>query len=235
MINYFTFGGQDSRTYGVYISGQATYNAPERAYEPVAVPGRNGALLLNDNRLENVELIYPAFISADFKNKISLFKEMLLSQVGYQRLEDSYNPDEYRKAFYRGNMAVEATALNNAGQFEVAFECKPQRYLKSGESATTFTASGTISNPTKFDALPLIKVTGYGTLTINTDVITIASGYTYVNIDSETMDCSYGTVNANNKVSFSTNDFPKLKSGSNTITIAGSITKVEITPRWYRV
>ena len=235
MRNYFTFGSKDSRTYGVYISGQGTYNAPEKKYTRVSVPGRNGDLIMNDHRFENVELTYPAFISSDFKNQIALYKEALLSLDGYQRLDDSYNPDEYRKALYSGDMEVEATLLNNAGQFEITFSCDPRRFLKSGETTQTITSGSSISNPTQFKAQPLIRVTGYGTVTIGTQQITVDNHYTYVDIDCEMMDCFKGTYNANQYVSFTGNDFPVLNPGTNNITYDNTVTKLEITPRWWRV
>ena len=235
MRNYFTFGGVDSRTYGTYITGTGTYNAPERDYETIAVPGRDGAVLGAEKRLQNIELVYPAFISSSFKTNIAGLKAALLSKIGYQRLTDSYHTDEYRMAFYKGGMDVEARTRHDAGEFELEFECKPQRYLTSGESATTFTAAGTISNPTLFASRPLIRVYGYGTLTVNSDNITVTSGNTYVDIDSDIMDCYTGLSNANGKVTFANNDFPVLVPGSNSISFSGNITKVVITPRWWRV
>jgi phage-related protein len=52
-------------------------------------------------------------------------------------------------------------------------------------------ASGTtIINPTMYDALPLIRVYGSGTLTIGREKIVIASNSNdYVDIDSDIMDC----------------------------------------------
>jgi phage-related protein len=46
MRNYFVFDYNDSRDFGVYISGQGTFNAPGREYENIAVPGRDGDLLV---------------------------------------------------------------------------------------------------------------------------------------------------------------------------------------------
>lgn len=236
MRNTFTFGNVTSSTYGVYITGTGTYNAPERDYETIAVPGRDGAVLGIEKRLQNVELTYPAFIYANFKTNIASLKAALLSQTGYQRLSDTYHPDEYRLAVYRGGMDVDARKQHDAGEFDIEFECKPQRYLTSGETTTTFTANGTISNPTLFNSRPLIRVTGYGTLTINSDVITITqSTNTYVDIDSELMDCYKGSVNMNGLVAFQANDFPVLVPGSNSISFSGNITKVAVTPRWWSV
>lgn len=235
MRNYFVFDDIDSRDYGVYISGTGTYNAPERAYETIAVPGRSGDLLGTERRFENVELVYPAFMYADFPDMLAAFRSALLSKQGYKRLVDSYHPEEFRLAYFRGPLEVDARTQHDAGSFDIEFDCKPQRFLVSGEEVKAFTAAGTIYNPTRFDSLPLIKVTGHGTLGIGSNTITIANTYPYICIDSEIMDCYHDTDNANAAVSFSSNDFPKLASGNTGITISGNISKVEITPRWWRV
>ena len=60
-----TFGGSCSRNYGVYITGEGVFNAPERAIEMISIPGRNGAFALDKGRFENIEVTYPAGIVAD--------------------------------------------------------------------------------------------------------------------------------------------------------------------------
>lgn len=235
MRNYLLFNGIRSSDYGVYISGQGTFKSPARAYDPISVPGRDGDILGPATRLENVDITYPAFIYSDFSRNLENFRSAMLASVGYCRLEDTYHPEEFRKAFFRGDIDPDVRTRNDAGEFEIVFNCKPQRYLKSGEEVKSISSGGTIINPTEFDSRPLIKVTGYGALTINSDVITIANTYSYVYIDSELMDCYYGTTNANAAVSFAANDFPVLKPGSNGITFDNTITAVEITPRWWRV
>lgn len=237
MRNYFTFGQYDSRDFGIYISGSGTYNSPKRVYNTYTVPGRNGDLIGKSDRLENVSLTYPAFSYANFSQNIASLRSALLSTRGYARLWDSYHPDEFRMAYFAGPLTVNARDQLDAGEYDLKFDCKPQRFLISGETVQSYTSSsGTITNPTLLPSKPLIRVYGYGTLTIGSDVITIAStGNSYVDIDSEIMDCFYGTTNVNNKVTFQSNDFPELKPGSTGIARSGNITKVEITPRWYIV
>lgn len=235
MRNYLIFNGIRSSDYGVYISGQGTFDSPTRAYETISVPGRDGDILGPEMRLENIEVTYPAFLYSNFKENLAGFRSDMLASKGYCRLEDTYHPEEFRKAFFRGGIDVNARTRNDAGEFNIVFNCKPQRYLKSGEVVKSVSSGGKLINPTPFDARPLIKVTGYGTLTINSDVITIANTYPYVYIDSETMDCWYETTNANAAVSFTSNDFPVLHAGENGVIYDNSITAVEITPRWWRV
>ena len=134
------FDGQSSGNYGVYISGEGTFNAPKRDVEMVSIPGRNGDLALDKGRFENIEGTYKAGLfgvdEADFAEAISDFRNFLCSRKGYVRLEDDYNPDEYRMAVYKSGLEVDAKQLK-AGEFDIVFDCKPQRWLKSGEEAVT--------------------------------------------------------------------------------------------------
>ena len=92
-----------------------------------------------------------------------------------------------------------------------------------------------IYNPTLFASKPLIRVTGAGTVGIGDEAITIASGYDYVDIDSEIQNCYCGNQNANAAVTFSNRKFPELQPGLNGVTFGTGIESVQITPRWYRI
>lgn len=175
------FDGEDSRNYGVYITGEAVYNAPGRDVEMVEIPGRNGSFALDKGRFQNIEVTYPAGIfadnEADFAEAISDFRNFLCSRRGYVRLTDEYNPNEYRMAIYKSGLEVSPAQLK-AGEFDIVFDCKPQRWLTSGETAVTVSSGGTINNPTLFEAKPVIKFRGYGDIVlsgqhINVDSVTI--------------------------------------------------------------
>lgn len=165
-----SFDNVSSRTYGVYITGEAVYNAPEREVEMISIPGRNGSFALDRGRFENVEVTYPAGIfadnEADFAEALSNFRNMLCSRKGYVRLKDDYNPNEYRMAVYKSGLEVEPAMLR-AGQFNIAFDCKPQRYLADGETAISVSDGDTLDNPTPFEAHPLIMTEGFGVLDID--------------------------------------------------------------------
>lgn len=235
MRHYFTLDGVDSRTFGVYISGQGTFSAPARPYEAQPVPGRNGDILTGGKRLENGTLTYPAFIVRDFENNIRGLRNFLLSRVGYVRLVDSYHPEEYRMVYYGEAFEPEVTERNNAANFELVFGCKPQRFLTSGETVKSFTSAGTITNPTRFPAQPLIRVYGTGTVGIGSTTITITAAVGYTDIDCAIMAAYKGTTNRNAYVQLNTLDFPTLPPGNTGISLSGSVTRVEITPRWWEV
>ena len=137
LFKSLTFGNVNSMDYGVYITGSGVYNAPERAVEMFAIPGRNGALAIDGGRYENIEVTYScgcfANTDAEFSEKIRAFRNAICSQYSYTRLTDEYNPDEYRMALYRSGLEAESFR-SKAGTFEITFDCKPQRFLTSGES-----------------------------------------------------------------------------------------------------
>lgn len=235
MRNTFTLDGVNSSSLGVYLSGYGTFNSPARVCDLRTVPGRNGALVGLERRLENVNLTYHAFICRDFAANLEALRAFLLSREGYVRLSDSYHPDEFRMALFQGPLEVDVAAAYDAGEFDLVFNCKPQRWLTSGESVVTLTASGSITNPTRFPSRPLLRVYGSGKVTVGATSIVISTSDAWTDIDCETMDASCNGANRNGSISLNRNDFPALESGANGITLANGVTKVEITPRWYTV
>ena len=165
-----TFDGQTSKSFNVYITGEGVFNAPERDVEMITIPGRNGAYALDNGRFENIQVTYPASIVADnetdFATAVSDFRNFLCSRSGYCRLTDEYNPNEYRMAIYKSGLEVDSKILR-AGEFNITFECKPQRWLTSGESPTTVSNNGTLTNPTYFESSPLLASLGYGNIAFN--------------------------------------------------------------------
>ena len=234
----FTFDGENSETHGIYVTGVSVYNAPVPVYDMITIPGRNGDLAMSGNRYANIEITYKCGAFADdqagFADIMADVREWLGSRKGYKVLEDDYNSGEYRLAVFRSGLEVDPAAYWQAGEFEIVFDCKPQRFLASGDTAVSFSADGTITNPTLFTARPIITVTGTGELTIGDTVITIG-GTSNTVIDCEMMECYDGTDSKNGDVSFSGYDFPILEPGANTIELGTGITAVSIVPKWWRL
>lgn len=234
MRSFFTFGPIKSIDYGVWISGEGTFNRPKRAYTEKTIPGRNGTLLIDEGRFLNVDLVYPAFIADDMPGRIDAFLNDLASMTGYQRLEDTYHPYEFRMAQFTGEVKVQTEGyMNRHGGFNISFNTMPQRYLKSGEKAIAYTVDGTILNRTQMPSKPFLRVFGSaaGTVGIASQTITISAIDGYVDIDCEIMDAYKGTTNCNGNVAFT--GPITIPAGVHGITMTGGITKVEISPRWY--
>ena len=230
---YFTYDSVKSSTYGVWINGGGTYNAAKRRYKSYSVPGRNGDLTIDECAFEEIEHTYPAFIVSSFASNIETFRNLMMSKKGHLRLTDTYHTSEYYRARYMSGLEVDVAPNGIGGSFDLKFMRDPRRFLTSGETKVTVASGGNITNPTLFASRPVITVTGYGTLVIGSDTITISNSYAYVDINSEIQDCYHGTDNANGAVTFQSNNFPVLEPGSTGVTYSGNITKVEIIPNWF--
>lgn len=237
MKNFFTYAGVRSDSFGIHISGSGAYDSPEPDLEYVSVPGRSGDLVYDNGRFQNIELTYPCFILCGFRQGLKAVQAWLLSHRGYYRLEDTYLPHHYRMASVSSPIKLdEISWAADAGSFDLVFNCMPQLWLKSGEKATSFTESGIITNPTNFTAKPRLRAYGYGQFTVGDRTITIEqNGLAYIDIDCELMNCTYLGQNANTFVTVG-DYFPTLAPGANQITISSdTITKIEVTPRWWTV
>lgn len=216
IFNSLEFDGINSLDYGFYISGDPVYNAPERAMEMVSIPGRNGALALDYGRYENIQVSYPVGVfavdQAELADKLRRFRNELVSRFRYCKLTDTYHPDEYRIALYKSGLEAAPTAALRGAEFSITFECKPQRYLLTGEEPIEITyepdyltdhnleaiethsgakietgyQDGTFESPTLFGSRPIIKVPSAGGINLNGSVIGIGGdGSTPIYIDTD--------------------------------------------------
>lgn len=233
MINKFYFAGLSSADVGIYISGDATFNAPERDIEKVNVPGRNGSLIIDRGRFKNISVSYPAFIRTKFQENAAAARAWLMAGAQYQRLEDTYHPDQYRMARFSGPIDFDMRFLNRSGEVKLTFDCKPQRFQVAGEAPICYFEPGLLNNLYRFAALPLIKVygSGAGTLTVGQRVVDIKALDEWVMLDSDTQNAYKGTINKNGSIYAP--EFPTLEPGDNVIAWSGGIEKIEITPRWW--
>lgn len=232
------FNGLSSQDYHIQVEHPPGYDIPERDYESVHVPGRNGDIIIVKNSYKNTIRSYEisfGSLSKKFPDMARKVSEWLHSASNYARLEDSYEPEFYRMAIYNDSLEME-NILSHGGKATIKFNCKPQRFLKIGETSVSYTSKsgGSIRNPTTFEALPIITVKGSGSGTINVNgyVVGISNIDQYVVINSEIQDCYKGTLNKNNTVSLD-KDFPKLSSGINKISFSGGVTALEVIPKWW--
>lgn len=231
MRDYFYFGGKSIEDFEAYITDAGTYAAPDRSYEKVPVPGRNGDLLIENNKYPNIEHSYPAIIMDDFDDNYRALIAFLLSQKGYKRLSDSFNPNLYYLATYKGIDGLKQKILPKAGSFRVVFDRKPQRYLTAGDVLKSFTATSALKNPTNFEALPMIRAYGTGSFTIDGVTVQITSADEYTDIDCEAQEAYKGNTNCNGNITLTDGVFPSLKAGINNISM--TVSRIDITPRWW--
>lgn len=234
-----SFGCIDSQNFKVWLTDVRAADSPKRDVSFLSIPGRNGDLIVDNNRWNNVDITYSFAIPTEFADYFDAFKRALLSQCGYQRLEDSLYPDIFRMAIVKEPIQPEVMRYNRTGTFDVTFHCKPQRYLKSGEFATTLTEPTTLYGD-GFVAKPLITVygSGAGTLTVGDTTVEIKDM-----ADQLTLDCDLQTAYRqvgdgapeNMNGSIYAPNFPELGKRENPISWTGGVTKIEIIPRWWTI
>lgn len=230
MKDYLIFDGIDSRDFHVYLADADQFVGAEKVVERKKVPGRNGDLAYFDGSYENVDVEYSLYSTDRTQTDVDAFREALMSREGYMRLEDTLHPGEYRIGMMTDNFSIE-TSDRKGSSFKITFSCKPQRFLRSGEQKKTFTAAGIIQNPTRFRAKPLIRAYGAGSISANGNTMTVTSANDYTDLDSDIMDAFKGSENRNAYVK---GDFIELMPGKNSFSFTG-FTKIEITPRWWKI
>ena len=241
MKNYMIIDGKSSKDFDMYISGGGTYSSPEKAFEEVEIPGRNGAIFLYEGAYKNVDVSYNAWIAkVDGEDEVDMnfrnLRSFLMSREGYVRLEDTYHPNEIRFGVYNESIEPDVHSTLTAIQFTLNFSCKPQRFLKKyyDQSIVYTTTGATFYNETYFDAKPLIRVYGTGTFTINDITVTINSANTFTDFDCDLQEAYKETLatNCNGNIALTNAQFPYLKPGANTITFSGP-SQIILYPRLY--
>lgn len=229
------WAGKSSDDLRVTVERYPSQPRPRRRQEAQSIPGRNGNLLIVEDAYDNVLQPYEVYLSAErdgLPPAARAVAEWICAPKGYQRLEDSYEPDVFRLAYYEGPLDI-SNILNRFGRATLEFNCKPQRYLKSGERAAALTASGArLSNP-GMESRPLITVygTGAGTLTAGGRTVQLKSLDGWLTLDCDLQNAYKGTQNKNSAI-FAP-EFPVLPPGESAVTWTGGVTRVEIIPRWW--
>lgn len=232
------FGSVDSQNFNVWVTDIRVADSPKRDVSFLSIPGRNGDLIVDNNRWSNVDITYSFAIPTAFADRFDDFKMALLSANRYQRLEDSFYPDVFRMAIVKDPIQPKVMRNNRTGIFDVTFTSKPQRFLKSGEFTVPLKADGVIFNPTLFPALPLIHVhgAGDGALRIGDIEVQINAMADDIYLDCELMDAYHltdaGALESRNGIIYAP-EFPVLLPGENIVDRSGGVTVIEIIPRWW--
>ena len=219
---------QNTKTLGFALVGRPSIASAEKKYETTEVEGRDGSLtrFLGYEDLK-FSLNFNILFQSDIKQKLREIKGVL-AQAGTLSFDDS--PNFYYK-IKQAQISETESVIKASGVFNVDFVAEPYEYQKTSSTAYT-TKPISLTNQTTTTALPLIKVTGTGTVVLNVNGVgvTLTGLTSSITLDSELQEAYTGlTTNMNSSMN---GNFPVLKTGSNSITWTGTVTKVEIDPKW---
>lgn len=231
------YGGEASSDFGMVIAEAPAFERGTRKQEVFNIPGKNGSIVFQQNAWNDVTRSYKVWLTKTGEEDLAASVDALLgwlnSKTGYQRLEDNFEPNVFRLAYYSGGSNFE-NHLTQYGNGTLTFTCRAERFYKDAEHPIEVTNGDKLNNPTRFSSKPLIHIEGTGAVTIAFGGATMSATLTdYINIDCDTMNAyRLQAENMNDKIS---GTFPTLLSGINTIAITGTVTKVEITPRYFNI
>lgn len=236
-MGIITFNGVSSDTLGLRVERFPGIVRSQKKIDVFSVPGRNRDIILDEfaamDYIQSYEIYAGTGAKGSVNSAFDAIADWLLGSTGYCRLEDDYDSNHYRLAYFTGPIEVE-NILSRFGKCTIQFTCGPQRYLKSGETLVSLSGSDTINNPTPYTAHPIITVygSGSGTLTCGGNTLTISTITNEMIVDCEDMRAYKGTTNLNGVIS---GDFPQLVAGNNTFSFTGGVTSVSVKPNTWRL
>lgn len=216
----------------------------KRRFEVKPVPGRNGQAIHDEGCFEDYTQPYSVFFDSKTPGLQLVARsvsEWLLHKPGYLRLEDSYEPDVYRMAYYNGGEEF-LNHFNEYGRGTLTFSCAPQRFYKDGEFSVVLSKNKELLNPSLLDAYPVITLVGTGNVTFSMTkdgttkqfAITDLAEESTVTIDTEKHKI-YDS-NGNNLNEKLTGLYEDMALGRKTsFTWSNGITEMSIIPRWWTI
>lgn len=182
----FYIDGVDARSVGICLQRPVDFSEPIPICTTEQIPGRNGHVIFDEGSYENRTGTAECFALSpkDVSSKIRDINEFLLSgNHGYRKLETSDDPDYFWLARIQNGARTEQR-MRRLAPFEITFDCKPQKFAKSGTSVVFVENGGTLYNSYGFDALPIISV--YAKSNNNTaDSSILTVGDTKISIKSQ--------------------------------------------------
>lgn len=232
----FYLDGVDARSVGIYLQKPIVFSEAIPSAESETIPGRNGNLIFYTGSYENRSGSASCFcLQKNVEKAISSAGRFLMGKKGYRRLETSDDPDHYWLARVVNSPEINMR-LKTLAPFKIEFDCKPQRFLKSGEFPIDFSESIYLFNQYGQVALPTIILYGEETpsvLTVGDCVVNISKIKNYIRLDSETQNAYNLWGNENGNINAPV--FPVLGDGLTRIKTEGGITSGKIIPRWWEL
>ena len=129
------WAGRSSDDVHVVVERYPSVQMAGRKQDTQAVPGRNGDLLFLQDAYQNYIQPYDVYVSAERIRLPRAMREIanwLCAPAGYQKLEDDYDVETYRLAYFAGPLDVESI-MHRFGRATIEFSCQPQRFLPAGD------------------------------------------------------------------------------------------------------
>lgn len=233
-MDTFTFNGTDGSKYGLRVTSDYVIGSTGQDISTVSVAGRDGDLLLPNNRLKSVTIELPCTIMSnrkltDAESDISNW----LNVAGYKDLTLSWDQDFiYRSAFIETFEVV--SLMRQFGKVKLNFLTYPVKFYKQGRTTQTLSNGAIVNGLGNVNAKPIITLVGSGdcTLTINGRKTKLRAVQNTITLDMQARQVFSGNLPAWDKVVRAPQyQMPYLDAGRNLISWDGDFT-VKMAPYW---
>ena len=233
-MGYFTFNGKSSLDFGLRVTNDYKIVSTGNDINTVTVAGRDGDLLISNNRLKSVSIELPCTIKSN-KSLQALSTDISnwLNVEGYKDMTFSWDNDYiYRVAFIE-TFEI-ASIMRQFGTIKLNFLAQPVKYFKDSMQRQNLSNGLALNGKGNVKAKPIIKLTGSGetVLTINGRKTKLKDVQGNIVLDMQSKQVYSGNLSAWNKVVCSPEFvMPFLDPGRNLISWTGNFA-VELTPFW---
>lgn len=222
------FNGSSSREHGL-LGTRPDVPCPGYIYESRTVPGRDGALLIRRDQLEDMEIpVEFAFLCRpeEWQKRFREAKEWLLS--GGTELIFGDDPQMYYRV-KKVEIDRPQRHMKRAGTFTASFLTEGAQYYLSGKRRFDYSRlprnPGILSHPTY-----LINGEGVCTLTVNGKSVTVNVGQN-ATLDTHRMLCFRSDGAVNNAILHGFYEDLYLQAGKNEISISSGFS-MKVIPNW---
>lgn len=233
-MGHFIFNGKSSLDFGLRVTNDYKIVSTGNDVDTVTVDGRDGDLLISNNRLKSISIELPCTIKSN-KSLQALSTDISnwLNVEGYKDMTLSWDSDYiYRVAFIE-TFEI-ASIMRQFGTIKLNFLAQPVKYFKDSMQRQNLSNGLSLNGKGNVKAKPIIKLTGNGetVLTINGRKTKLKDVQGNIVLDMQSNQVYSGNLSAWNKVVRSPEFvMPFLDPGRNLISWTGNFT-VEITPFW---
>ncbi|MFL8968891.1 hypothetical protein ACKA04_02355 [Helcococcus kunzii] len=219
-----TFNGKKDEEFGVVFDSFPLIKEGEKRVKEVIIAGRDEPLRVEDGSIGNSMATFSGHvIEKSWEDFLSW-----ISEPGKLIFDDSSK--YYRNATF-SNISKQ-NIVDDLIYFTLGVSLSAYSYLISGDTVKKGNSSVNLQNPTSYKSYPLIKIIGSGEIILSLNgkpKLTIKNVKDMVYIDSE-LDYVYSDTGSMDNLSIG--NVPVLNPGDNYITLKGTVSSIEITPRW---
>lgn len=235
-VTSFIFNSLKSTDFNMYINAEYEIASSVPDYQTVEVPGRDGDLIIPNDRYKSFVQELPIIYLGKYKEvvqKINQARQIMLADSNWHDFLFSFDSDYIYRAAYLSSFPIKKTSTSITQTLQ--FNMMPYKYLISGNNLIELHDGVQLKKEGTLDAKPLITVVGNGD-------ISIAIGNSKLNLkgidgglimDSEAQTCTDLTGTRTQFDKMYGNFIQVLGASKNKdVSITGDVQKVEMIPRW---